>query len=172
MTYATADQVGAALGGLGLEVDAYVPPTIISMPFTAANSPRVELGDCTACTGCEKPDRRTPASLAPDAAMFSDLLAPGVPEEPVVHHDPIKILAGIQTTDSACWPQRPGFEDYARLADAKDLTSALVWNWEIPNNPCVRALFAAADQDGFDGLILWIMEQQAAADLAAPTLER
>ena len=132
--------------------------------LAAVETPVVRLPERKACLDCPHMARRFPAILpCPDTTMFDHLLenpAHGCAAFPVV--SPPKTLTGVDLSRGPHEPVTPGLEDLARILDPTVLADALYYNRILPECACTKALFDAADHEGYSGVRLDFLRQEAA----------
>lgn len=147
----------------------------VSRPaMVAAETPVVRLPDRKACLNCPHAHRRYPAiPVCPDATVFEDLVVGPVKDRACLAAvSPPKTLAGVDVGRGPHEPVTPGYDDLARIVDAAVLAEGLYFNHILPECACSQALFDAADHDGYCGVRLDFLRQEAAlnARLKPPAL--
>lgn len=134
-------------------------------PMVAAETPVVILPEQKACLLCPHYARRHGAvMLQPDPYLFDDMIEMAGEEfDPRVAAagPPPRTLAGVDFSYGPHDPVTPGFEDMARIEDPTVLADALFFNHVLPECACTRALFDAADHEGYSGVRLDFLRQES-----------
>ena len=142
--------------------------------MVAAETPVVRLPDRKACLNCPHAHRRYPAiPVCTDATVFEDLVVGPVKDRAcLAAMSPPKTLAGVDVGRGPHEPVAPGYDDLARIVDPAVLAEGLYFNHILPECACTQALFDAADHDGYCGVRLDFLRQEAAlkARLNPPAL--
>ena len=133
--------------------------------LSATETPVVRLPARKACLDCPHYRRRLPAVLwCPDETVFDDLVQTPAHDCAArkVASPPPKILAGVDLAKGPHELVTPGFDDLARIEDPTVLADALYFNQVQPACACTKALFDAADHEGWAGVRLDFLRQEAA----------
>jgi hypothetical protein len=134
--------------------------------MVAAETPVVLLPERKACLLCPHYARRHGAVLVqPEPYLFDDLIEKaGEGFDPRVEAagPPPRTLAGVDFSYGPHDPVTPGFDDLARIKDPTVLADALFFNHVLPECACTKALFDAADHEGWPGVRLDFLRQEAA----------
>lgn len=134
--------------------------------MVAAETPVVLLPERKACLLCPHYARRHGAVLAqPDTYLFDDMIemaGEGFDPRVAAAGPPPRTLAGVDFSYGPHDPVTPGFDDLARIEDPTVLADALVFNHILPECTCTKALFEAADHEGWPGMQLDLLRQEAA----------
>lgn len=129
-------------------------------------NPVVHLPGRKTCLPCPHHARRHGVTLAqPDPDLFNDLIektGEGFDPRVAAAEAPPRTLAGIDVGYGPHYPVVPGFDDLARIKDPTVLADALFYNNVLPLCACTKALFAAADDEGWPGMRLDFLRQEAA----------
>lgn len=141
-------------------------PNINRAAMVAAETPVVRLPERKACLLCPHYARRHGAVLVqPEPYLFDDLIEKaGEGFDPLVAAagPPPRTLAGVDFSYGPHDPVTPGFDDLARVEDPTVLADALFFNHVLPECACTEALFDAADHEGWAGVQLDFLRQEAA----------
>ena len=143
-------------------------------PLAPPDQPVVQLPPVDTCAACPNRPQRYPAVLeVPSRLVFDDLIEVPSPSGDAPHQAPPRILFGIDWANGPHEAVPPGFEDLARVKDPSLLTDALLTNRVLPTCACAKALFAAADDDLWQGFKLNALKQIAyqKAKKAGPTVQ-
>jgi hypothetical protein len=135
---------------------------ILHAALAPTGSPMVKLPDLKACLACPNFQKRDGTATAQtDPETFADWIASCDPAAAYFPDAPQAILLGLDWTDGPHVPAIPGFDVLARVIDPRTLAEGLSVNRILPDCPCAVALHAAADDDGWRGLALDDLRQEA-----------
>lgn len=134
--------------------------------MVAAEDPVVRLPERKACLLCPHYARRHSVTLVqPDPYLFDDMIeraGAGFDPRVAAARPPPRTLAGVDFSYGPHDPVTPGFDDLARIEDPTVLADALFFNHVLPECSCTKALFEAADHEGYSGVRLDFLRQEAA----------
>lgn len=134
--------------------------------MVAPENPVVRLPERGACLSCPHYARRHGVILVqPDAFLFDDMIEKadeGFDPRVAAAGPPPRTLAGVDVGYGPHNPVAPGLEDLARILDPTVLADALYYNRVLPECACTKALFDAADHEGYSGVRLDFLRQEAA----------
>lgn len=134
--------------------------------MVAAETPMVRLPERKACLLCPHYARRHSVTLVqPDPYLFDDMIenaGEGFDPRVAAAGPPPRTLAGVDFSYGPHDPVTPGFDDLARIEDPTVLADALLFNHFLPECACTKALFEAADHEGYSGVRLDFLRQEAA----------
>ena len=103
--------------------------------------------------------------VQPEPYLFDDLIedaGEGFDPRVAAAGPPPRTLAGVDFSYGPHDPVTPGFDDLARVEDPTVLADALFYNHVLPECACTKALFDAADHEGWPGVQLDSLRQEAA----------